>query len=68
MHLPIPGGRYRLYTDWSAQYMSAILHQVFPEGERPVYYASRACKGAETRLCSAEGELLAAAFGLAKFR
>ena len=38
------------------------------DGEFPIYYASRACRGPESRLCSAEGELLAAAFGLAKFR
>ena len=68
VRLPRREGRYRVYTDWSADYMSAILHQLHDGVEHPIYFASRACKGAEARLGSAEGELLAVVFGLQKFK
>jgi ribonuclease HI len=48
--------------------MSAILHQVQGDTEVPLVFASKTCKGAEKKLASAEGELLAVVFALAKFK
>lgn len=68
LRLPRSQGRFRLYTDWSKDGISAILHQVHEDGEHPVAYKSRGCRGAETNYASAEGELLAAVWGIGKLR
>ncbi len=72
LHLPQQEGKFRIYTDYSADAVSAILHQVQRvEGEDrevPIVFASRICRGKERTLVSAEGELLAAVFALTKYK
>jgi hypothetical protein len=72
LHLPAPQGRFRIYTDYSAAAVSAILHQVQvidgKEMEVPIAFSSRICRGREKTLGSAEGELLAAIFALTHYK
>lgn len=68
LRLPSPTGRFKLYTDWSSEGISAILHQVNDGEEAVISYKSRPCRGAEQKYASAEGELLAAVWGISKFR
>mgnify|MGYP003476669129 FL=1 len=57
-----------LYTDWSIDAVSAILHQSIDGQERVIEYASKSCNKHERRYSPTEGELLAIIFGLSKFR
>ncbi len=72
LYLPQPKGKFRIYTDFSADAVSAILHQEQRFGDElrevPIAFASRICRGKERTLGSAEGELLAAVFALTKFK
>ena len=68
LHTPKAGGRFRLYTDYSSDALGAALHQIQEGVEKPIAFASRLCKGAEVHLSSAEGELCALVYALAKFR
>lgn len=72
LYLPAPAGKFRIYTDYSADAISAILHQVQTvngkEVEVPIAFSSRICRGKEKTLGSAEGELLAAIFALTKYK
>lgn len=72
LYLPQLGGKYRIYTDFSADAVGAILHQGQKIGDEvkevPIAFASRICRGKERTLGSAEGELLAAVFALTKFK
>ncbi len=72
LYLPQPKGKFRIYTDFSADAVSAILHQEQRIGDElrevPIAFASRICRGKERTLASAEGELLAAVFALTKFK
>lgn len=72
LFLPSPDGKFRIYTDYSAEAISAILHQVQTvegkETEVPIAFSSRVCRGKEKTLGSAEGELLAAIFALTKYK
>ncbi len=72
LFLPSPEGKFRIYTDYSADAISAILHQVQTldgkEVEVPIAFSSRVCRGRERTLGSAEGELLAAIFALTKYK
>jgi hypothetical protein len=72
LYLPVTGRKYRIYTDFSAQAVSAKLHQEqVVDGklqEVPIAFASRICRGREKHLSSAEGELLAAVFALTKYK
>lgn len=72
LFMPSPTGRFRIYTDYSADAVSAILHQVQEingkEMEVPIAFSSRVCRGKEKTLGSAEGELLAAIFALTKYK
>ena len=72
LFLPNQTGRFRIYTDYSAEAISAILHQVQTlegkETEVPIAFSSRVCRGKEKTLGSAEGELLAAIFALTKYK
>ncbi len=72
LFLPSPDGKFRIYTDYSAEVISAILHQVQTvegkEAEVPIAFSSRVCRGKEKTVGSAEGELLAAIFALTKYK
>ena len=68
LHTPTSDGTFRLYTDYSSEALGAALHQLQDGVERPIAFASRLCKGPEIHLASAEGELCALVYGLAKFR
>ena len=39
IRLPCSEGKYCIYTDWSAKFVGAILHQVQKDGEFPTAYA-----------------------------
>ena len=59
----------RLYTDWSKEGLSAILHQVGAEGkEYLVACASRSLNKHERNYEAFKGELLAAVWGMKVFR
>lgn len=66
--IPEPDSPLRLYTDWSIDAVSAILHQSVDGQERVIEYASKSCNKHERRYSPTEGELLAIIFGLSKFR
>ena len=68
LKLPTDDGEYLLYTDWSSEGISAVLHQIQANKEFPICYKSRGCRGAEQTYGSAEGELLAAIWGIGKLR
>lgn len=68
LHTPQPDGRFRLYTDYCKDAISACLHQEQDGAEKPIAFASRLCRGPECSLSSAEGELCALVYGLGKFR
>ena len=68
LRLPQEKGRFLLYTDWSCHGISGVLHQQQPDGEFPVAYFSRGCRGAEAQYHSSEGELLAAVWAINKCR
>jgi hypothetical protein len=54
-----------LSTDWSAKGQSAVLSQVWPDGnERVVAYASRSNSAAEQNYASYKGEMCAAVWGV----
>ena len=68
LRTPTSSGRYRIYTDYSSEAVGAALHQLQDRVEYPIAFASRLCKGPETTLSSAEGELCALVYALGKFR
>ena len=55
LFLPTPEGRFRIYTDYSAEAISAILHQVQQldgkEVEVPIAFSSRVCRGEDAGQC-----------------
>ena len=65
---PTQHGRFRVYSDFSAEALGAALHQLQKEGEKPIAFASRVCRGAEVNMDSPTGELAAMIFALSKFR
>ena len=69
LHVANKTGHFLLYTDWSCEAVSAILHQVDEKGEEhPIEFASKTCNVHKRRYAPTEGELLAIIFGLSKFR
>lgn len=71
LHLyhPVPGRKYVLYTDASDYAIGGVLYQINPKNELQVIgYANRTLKGAETRYCTSEKEILAVVYSLTKFR
>lgn len=68
LRTPTSTGRFRVYTDYSSDAVGCALHQIQEGTEYPIAFASRLCKGPETTLSSAEGELCALVYALGKFR
>ena len=56
-----------LACDASPEGVGCVLSHVFPEGERPIAYASRTLSSAEKNYCQLEKEGLAIVYGLRKF-
>ena len=68
LNVPSSEGKFVLYTDWSIDAVSAILHQEIDGVEHINEYSSKTCNRHERNYCPTEGELLAIIYGLAKYR
>ena len=66
--LPTDDDQYLLDTDASDVGLGAVLSKLTDEGEKPVAYGSRLCRGAERNYNVTRRELLAVIFGLKTFR
>jgi len=55
-------------TDYLAEGISAVLSQVFSDGEHPVAYWSKANRGAQTSYQATVGECFAAVQGIKPIR
>ena len=65
--MPSSEGKFVLYTDWSIDAVSEILHQEIDGVEHVFEYSSKTCNHHERNYCPTEGELLAIIYGLAKY-
>ena len=59
LNVPSSEGKFVLYTDWSIDAVSAILHQEIDGVEHVIEYSSNTCNRHERNYCPTEGELLA---------
>jgi hypothetical protein len=68
LRFPDPTRRYYLQTDYSGEGISAVLSQLFEDGEHPTAYWSKANRGAQKKYPSTQGECYAVVQGMKHFR
>ncbi len=68
LKFPDPNRKFLVMTDYSGMGISAVLSQVFEDGEHPVAYWSKTNKGAQRHYQATVGECFAAVQGIKHFR